>query len=38
MSEEKKQRLKKYQKEYQKSYKEAKKLLSILHKEALKNK
>ena len=38
MSEEKKQRLKKYQKEYQKSYKETKKLLSILHKEALKNK
>ena len=38
MSEEKKQRLKKYQKEYQKSYKETKKLLSTLHKEALKNK
>ena len=32
MSQEKKQKLKKYQKEYQKNYDEAKKLLSILHK------
>ena len=38
MSEEKKQKLKEYQKEYQKNYNEAKRLLRIMHEEAIKEK